>query len=181
MKTLHSAILSAIICAICAQPSLAQDDGAIEIRATPEGGQAAVDLAALAGLPRVSAAPWYRKPDVAAWEGLKATGRGIAAHPIATTVGVLGSVAGVRASQGKLDDDLKNLAAAVGLRDEPGRKDLEPTPQPIEGWSAVVENNAGNTEIVYHGASQDTAQAVVRNNIGDTRIIFGDEPVSSEE
>jgi len=173
MKRLLAAI------AICATTATAQD-GAVEIRATPDGAQAAVDLAALAGSEAVQAAPWYRKPDVAAWEGIKATASGIAAHPFATLAGVVTGWAGYRASEGKLDNDFRKLARYVKTGSGGHTPHVAP-PEPIPqdpGWSAVVEGNEGDTELYFHGSAPDNTAAVVRGNAGDTRIVFGDAPES---
>lgn len=165
-----------LILLILSVNSLAQD-GAVEISATPEGGQAAIDLAEVAGLPRVAAAPWWRKPDVAVTESAKATWRGVSAHPWRTVFGVVGAAAGIRAAQGELDDDLKGIAAALGLRDDSSSSSRERSPEipvpPEHGNVTIVRDNEAEVNVKYDVGENGAA--------GNTTVIEGNTaPVNVE-
>jgi len=172
----HLSLLLVSFVFFCSVPISQAQDGAVEISATPEGGQVAIDLAELAGLDKVAAASWWRKPDVAAAESAKATWRSVSAHPWRTLFGVLGSVAGIRAAQGELDDDLKGIAEALGLRDDSSsgsdRSSEIPVP-PEYGNVTIVRDNTAEVNVTYDVGDDGAA--------GNTTVIEGNTaPVNVE-
>jgi hypothetical protein len=136
----------------------AQDEITVEPTSGGIGALIGVDLLGAGKWKALKSARWYRKPDTAVREYIA---KPVARNPGKTLAGIAASLVAIRAAEGKLDDDLKDLWEGLGLRDE---KEPPPppktAPEPVEGFGIAtfgdsspvyIETYADNISVQTHG------------------------------
>jgi hypothetical protein len=162
-------IITALIL-LAARAARAQDEVVVAPSDNGVGAIIGVDLLGAGKWQRLAAAPWYRKADVAVMEYVA---KPIARNPGKTALAAIGTIGGIRAAEGKLDDDLKDIWESVGLRDDDRS---EPKPEPAELVDGITAVTRGNNSPVYVEVDEGENVAVETEGDNSPIVIVRPEP-----
>lgn len=130
------------------------------------GATIAVDVLGAAKWKALSNARWYRKADVAVSEYVA---KPIARNPWKTVTGAGAVLIGVRAAEGKLDDDLKGIWEGLGLRDE-DKPAPKPEP-PAELFDGTGATTYGDNSPIYMETDDENAVAETHGDNSPITIV----------
>jgi hypothetical protein len=166
-------IITALLMLV-ARAARAQDEVVVAPAENGVGATVGVDLLGAGKWQAVKDAPWYRVPDVAVAEYVA---KPIARNPGKTALAAVGTLVGIRAAEGKLDDDFKDIWESIGLRDDDRS---EPKPEPAELVDGITAVTRGDNSPVY--VEVDEGENVTVETDGDNSpiVIVRPEPPPME-